>query len=177
MFLSASCPRYCALPSPRKRAIFEFVTGVTGVTGAQICRRLIIYTKQISAGTCMFPTGYACIRHAYTPDIYIYIYIYMLIAGFLLQLHFLCAGWAQPDVSTVRAGVGTCSALMPRGQWVRYSTCVTRPHGPEVYARSRVPNRDHQHTTPTGKTLNIHIFKSTHIYIYIYMLMSCRSYK
>ena len=116
----------------------------------------------------------ACIHSRY---IYIYIYIYMLIAGFLLQLHFLCAGWAQPDVSTVRAGVGTCSALMPRGQWVRYSTCVTRPHGPEVYARSRVPNRDHQHTTPTGKTLNIHIFKSTHIYIYIYMLMSCRSYK
>jgi len=76
----AGCPRYCALPSPRKRAIFEFVTGVTGVTGAQICRRLIIYTKQISAGTCMFPTGYACIRHAYTPDIYIYIYIYICLS-------------------------------------------------------------------------------------------------
>ena len=46
-------------------------------------------------------------------------------------------------------------------------SCVTRPHGSEVYARSRVPNRDHHHTTTTKINVNTHIYKCTHIYIYM----------
>ena len=108
--MPAGCPRYCALPSPRKRAIFEFVTGVTGVTGAQICRRLIIYTKQISAGTCMFPTGYACIRHAYTPDIYIYIYIYAYRRISFAIAFFVCGlGAARCEYSKGRRGHVLCA--------------------------------------------------------------------
>ena len=103
--MPAGCPRYCALPSPRKRAIFEFVTGVTGVTGAQICRRLIIYTKKISTGTCMFPIGYACIHSP------IYIYIYMLIAGLIFATAiFVCGlGAARCEYSKGRRGHVLCA--------------------------------------------------------------------
>ena len=89
------------------------------------------------------------------PNIYIYIYIYAYRRISFCDRNFCVRVGRSP--MWVRAGVGTCSALMPWGPWVKYSTCVTRPHGPEVYARSRVPNRDHHHTTNWKKIKYTHI--------------------